>query len=148
MTRFLNKIKNTISKVQKKVETQTSLLQKKAGTYKVECAIDEEVVDCKELKESYLGVPAPIVLPDDPWFGSAPKSQKANYHEQKVAAESKVKEEQKKETTKEPENIHQVMYEMATQSWTTVGETQGGSENIQEVPGGWNSGTGWSIYRS
>ena len=139
MTKFLSKIKNAI----KIVETQTSLFRKKNRTYKVECSIDDEEVDCKELKESYLGVPAPIVLPDDPWFGSAPKSQKAIRYEQKVTSESKIKEEQKKEIAKEPENIHQVMYKMVTQSWTTIGETQGGSENIQEGPGGWNSGNRW-----
>ena len=65
MTKFLSKIKNAI----KIVETQTSLFRKKNRTYKVECSIDDEEVDCKELKESYLGVAAPIVLPDDPWFG-------------------------------------------------------------------------------
>ena len=52
------------------VETQTTILQKKAGTYEVECAIDEEVVDCDEMDSPpYIGVPAPAYLEDDPWFG-------------------------------------------------------------------------------
>lgn len=101
MTKFLSKIKNAI----KIVETQTSLFRKKNRTYKVECSIDDEEVDCKELKESYLGVAAPIVLPDDPWFGSAPKSQKAIRYEQKVTSESKIKEEQKKKLLKNPKTF-------------------------------------------
>jgi hypothetical protein len=153
MTRFLNKIKNTISEVQKKVETQTSLLQKKNGSYKVECAIDEEKVDCKDFQEPYIAVPAPIVLPDDPWFGESIKTEKGIKYEEKIAAESKIKEDQRKKEieetneVREPDNIHQVMYEMATKNWTTVGETQGGSENFQEGPGGWNSGTGMGQFK-
>ena len=57
------------------------------------------------------------------------------------------KEDQRKEETQEPENIHQVMYEIATSNWNTVDETKqsmGGSENFQE---GWNSGTGMGQYR-
>ena len=153
MTRFLNKIKNTISEVQKKVETQTSLLQKKNETYKVECVIDEEKVDCKDFQEYYLGVPAPIVLPDDPWFGESIKTKKGIKYEEQIAAESKIKEDQRKKEieetneVREPDNIHQVMYEMATKNWTTVGETQGGSENFHEGPGGWNSGTGMGQFK-
>ena len=44
------------------------------------------------------------------------------------------------------ENIHQKMYEIATKNWTTVGETQGGSENFHEGPGGWNSGNGMGQF--
>ena len=153
MTRFLNKIKNTISEVQKKVETQTSLLQKKNGSYKVECVIDEEKVDCKDFQEPYIAVPTPVVLPNDPWFGESIKTEKGIEYEEQIATESKIKEEQrKKEIEKtneviEPDNIHQVMYEMATKNWTTVFETQGGSENFQEGPGGWNSGTGMGQFK-
>ena len=43
--------------------------------------------------------------------------------------------------------IHAKMYEIATQNWTTVEETQGGSENFQEGPGGWNSGTGLAQFK-
>ena len=42
----------------------------------VVCAIDDEVVDCKELQDpepSYIGVPAPVVLQKDSWFGTAPE---------------------------------------------------------------------------
>jgi len=46
----------------------------------------------------------------------------------------------KSEETCESEDIHAKMYEIATRNWTTVVEPQGGSENFQEGPGGWNSG--------
>jgi len=93
---------------------------------------------------TYLGVPAPVVAPYDPWFGSAPKSEKAMEYVQKKNEELYSKLNEPK--SKEPEDIHQKMYEMATQNWTTVAETQGGSENFQEGPGGWNSGTGFNQF--
>ena len=43
------------------------------GSWKVECAIDEEVVDCREMDSPpYVGIPAPAYLEDDEWFGPAP----------------------------------------------------------------------------
>ena len=115
---------------------------------KVECAIDNQIVDCEseafkqDALNYYTGVPAPVSVPFDPWFGSAPKTQKVIQHEKQVAAESKVKEDQRKEETKEVENIHQVMYEMATknQSGSWQETLLGGSENFQSGPGGWASG--------
>jgi len=138
-----------------------SIKEEKNFTNKIKCYSDEIQIDCNDLAEHldfqeekpYVGVPAPTVLPDDPWFGSAPKSQKAIQYEEKVATESKIKEEQRKETTQESKNIHQVMYEMATKNWNTLketqGGTQGGSENFQENHNhnGWNSGTGMGQYR-
>ena len=46
---MINKFKALIQKVVsgQEAETQTTLLQKKASTFNVECAIDEEVVDCE-----------------------------------------------------------------------------------------------------
>ena len=38
------------------------------------------------------------------------------------------------------------MYEIASKNWNTVAETQGGSENFQSGPGGWNSGTGMGQF--
>ena len=132
-------------KPKQEVETQTTILQKKAGTFNVECAIDEEVVDCSEMDSPpYIGVPAPAYLEDDPWFGPAPiRSEKQlDYMEQ----ETFIKQQQHQETyTVESEDIHQKMYDIATQNWNTVSKSQGGSENFQEGPGGWNSGNGWSI---
>ena len=68
-----------IEKIKEIFETQTSLLRKKAGIFKeedIECAIDEDVVDCKEIdKEPYVGVPAPVLTPHDDWFEDPPKSE-------------------------------------------------------------------------
>ena len=52
-----------------------------------------------------------------------------------------------KNGSRESSNIHQEMYELSTKNWTTVAETQGGSENFQEGPGGWNSGTGMAQFK-
>lgn len=119
---MIKKIKETLSQMffspeatgtwsAPEVETQTSLLQKKAGTY--------------------TGIPAPRVLEDDPWFGPAPVSDaNLDYMEQ----ETLIKQEEYQEThSVEPENIHQVMYEMATQNSATTLQLDpiGGSENFQ-----------------
>jgi hypothetical protein len=131
------------------VETQTTILQKKAGTYELECAVDEEVVDCDEMDSPpYIGVPAPAYLEDDPWFGMAPTptEKQQDYMEQETEIKM-VEEQQRSEETCESEDIHVKMYEIATQNWTTVAETQGGSENFQEGPGGWNSGTGINQFQ-
>jgi hypothetical protein len=119
---MIKKIKETLSQMffspeatgtwsAPEVETQTSLLQKKAGTY--------------------MGIPAPRVLEDDPWFGPAHVSDvNLDYMEQ----ETLIKQEEYQEThSVEPENIHQVMYEMATQNSATTLQLDpiGGSENFQ-----------------
>ena len=105
----------------------------------------KKVDTTSKVQPSYIGVPAPVVVPDDPWFGSAPKTEKAMEYVQKKNEELYRKLAEPK--MKEPEDIHQKMYEMATQNWTTVAETQGGSENFQEGPGGWNSGTGMGQFK-
>ena len=116
---------------------------------KIECAIDEEVVDCGEMDSPpYIGIPAPAYLEDDLWFGAAPvrTEKQMDYMEQE--AEIKMAEEQQRsEQTCESHDIHAKIYEIATQNWTTVAETQGGSENFQEGPGGWNSGTGLAQFK-
>ena len=141
-------IKRFASMIQSAVKAMTSEKE-------LECAVDENTVPCETLGEVYYspeaqgtwwtGIPAPTVLEDDPWFGPAPKSDKQNDYEEAIAAESQIEEDQRKEETQEPENIHQVMYEMATKNWNTVDETKqsmGGSENIQN----WNSGTGMGQF--
>ena len=148
---MINKFKELLSKVvpNKEVETQTTILQKKAGTYEVECAVDEEVVGCDEMDNPpFVGVPAPAYLEDDPWFGAAPTPTEKQMDYMVQEAEIKMAEEQKRsEQTCESHDIHAKMYEIATQNWTTVAETQGGSENFQEGPGGWNSGTGLAQFK-
>ena len=115
----------------------------------LECSIDDESVECEKLEEElYVGVPAPAYLEDDPWFGPAPvRSEKQlDYMEQETIIKQE-EEENRKEYSGEPCNMHQLMYEMATSNWNTVEETQGGSENFQEGPGGWQSGNGWSVFK-
>ena len=122
-----------IEKIIEIFETQTSLLRKKAGIFKeedIECAIDEDVVDCKEIdKEPYVGVPAPVLTPHDDWFEDPPKSEMQleyehindDLHDGWWLRE-------------ESENIHQQMYEIATKNSTTTLKLDpiGGSENLQE----------------
>ena len=120
---------------EKEVETQTSLLQKKAMFHKT--------------PEPSPGIPAPPYLSEDPWFGAPTLSEKNKDVVQKESEIKQQHEENKKELVAagiiiEDENIHQKMYDMATKNWNTVAETQGGSENFQEGPGGWNSGNGFS----
>ena len=103
----------------------------------IECAIDEEITDCKELE--YTGIPAPKVLSDDPWFGPAVISDANAEYQQQEATQRLHDDIRKENETKEPEDIHEVMYQMATASQGTsiqcdpIGgsETfQGGSENV------------------
>lgn len=134
------------------VETQTSLLSKKAEHFKVKCAVDGEEVPCSELKTTpYTGVPAPDYLPEDPWFPSPILSEKQmsvkEAHEQAVADQQILDE----SASKESADIHQKLYDMASANWNTVSETQGGSENFHEgssSPSGWQSGTGYSQFRT
>ena len=104
----------------------------------IQCAIDEQIVDCEgeafkqDALNYYTGVPAPVYLEDDPWFGPAPvRSQKQlDYIEQ----ETSIKQQQAQEVGKrEPDNIHQLMYEIATKSSATTLQLDpvGGSENFQ-----------------
>ena len=139
---IIKKLKEILNSPKKEVETQTTILQKKAGTYKVECAIDEEVVDCKEMSTTpYTGIPAPVVLSNDSWFGDVTyKSQKQlDYMEQETEMK---RQEREKNFSVEPDDIHQKMYEIATKNQNTTLQLNplGGSENFHEGPGGWNSG--------
>ena len=168
---IIKKLKEILNPPKKEVETQTTILQKKAGTYKVECAIDEEVVDCAELEapihecgpsqfshgyspygnippeNKYTGVPAPTVLSNDPWFGDVTyKSQKQlDYMEQETEMK---RQEREKNFSVEPDDIHQKMYEIATKNQNTTLQLNplGGSENFHEGPGGWNSGNGMGQF--
>jgi len=101
--------------------------------------IEEEVEE-----KPYTGIPAPAYLEDDPWFPAPVLSEKQmsykEAHEQAVAEQQILDESENKESA----DIHQKLYEAATKSWNTVAESQGGSENFQSGPGGWNSGNGFS----
>ena len=115
----------------------------------IECAVDENIVDCEgeafkqDALNYYTGIPAPVYLKDDEWFGSAPaRSQKQiDYMEQEVEIK---REEFENNFSVESEDIHQKMYEIATQNHnvTLDYDYSGGSENFHSGPGGWNSGNG------
>ena len=121
------------------------------GSWKVECAVDEETVDCTELnvfdeKEPYTGIPAPPYLAEDPWFPNVVLSDKQvdikAAHDAAVADNQILAEGD--DGVVESSDIHQKMYEIATKGSATTLQLDppGGSENFHEGPGGWNSGTG------
>ena len=116
---------------------------------KIECAIDDQTVKCEDLEapihecgpshfshgySPYVGVPAPRVLKEDEWFGPAPVSD-ANmaYMEREYEAFKQDAMNYYGQETKEPDNIHEVMYEMATKNAATTLQLDpiGGSENFQ-----------------
>ena len=106
----------------------------------IECAIDEDKVDCEHLDDdqdkAYVGVPAPILNPVDEWFSSSYGCPSVVTEKQKdyMEQETLIKQQQYQEThSVEPANIHQVMYEMATKSGATTVQLDpiGGSENFQ-----------------
>ena len=114
-------------------------IEKKIDEEDIECAIDEDVVDCEgeafvqDALNYYTGVPAPAYLEDDKWFGTAVVSEKGQDY---MVQETEIKQqeaENRQYWTKEPEDIHQVMYEMATKSGATTVQLDpiGGSENFQ-----------------
>ena len=104
----------------------------------IECAIDEDKVDCEHLDDdqdkAYVGVPAPILNPVDEWFSSSYGCPSAVTEKQKDYMEQEtVMKQQEQNSSIEPANIHQVMYEMATRSGATTVQLDpiGGSENFQ-----------------
>ena len=92
---------------------------------------------------SYTGIPAPVYLQDDEWFGPAPiRSRKQiDYMEKEIEMKRQEREEN---FSVEPSDIHQKMYEIATKNHNTTldFDPPGGSENFHSGPGGWNSGNG------
>ena len=109
-------------------------LNKPIDEEKVECAIDEDIVECSEMDApAYTGVPAPVYLENDEWFGTAVVSEKSQDY---MIQETEIKQQESENRqywTNEPEDIHQVMYEMATKSGATTVQLDpiGGSENFQ-----------------
>ena len=91
---------------------------------------NEEIVI--ESVSPYVGVPAPFYLEDDIWFGPAVRSQKQlDYMEQERL--NKEQEEELESVEIESVNIHQLMYDIATESSSTTLHIDpiGGSENLQ-----------------
>ena len=109
-------------------------LNKEISEEDIECAIDESIVECAEMEEEpYVGIPAPAVLQDDPWFGPAFVSDKGQDYMEKEVEIKQQEEENRQYWTNESDNIHQVMYEMATKNAATTLQLDpiGGSENFQ-----------------
>ena len=127
---IIKKIKETLGQVFHSPEA--------SGTWTnddIECAIDDNVVECEEMdEEPYVGIPAPTYLEDDPWFGPAPiRSEKQmDYMEQETLVKQE-EEDNRQYWTNESEDIHQVMYDMATNNSATTLQLDpiGGSENFQ-----------------
>jgi hypothetical protein len=115
------------------------LFSQKISEKDIECAIDENIVDCDHFDDdqdkAYVGVPAPVLTPVDDWFSGSygfateiPITEKQKDYMEREN-EMKMAEDQ----SKEPDNIHQLMYEMATKSGATTLQLDpiGGSENFQ-----------------
>ena len=115
------------------------LFSQKISEEDIECAIDENIVDCDHFDDdqdkAYVGVPAPVLTPVDDWFSGSygfateiPITEKQKDYMEREN-EMKMAEDQ----SKEPDNIHQLMYEMATKSGATTIQLDpiGGSENFQ-----------------
>ena len=122
---------------------------KKVFIPRSEFLIEEKPKKVEKPKENYVGVPAPVSTPFDSWFSKPVKSEKVIAYEKHVA--QKIEEQKFIEAAqpkKEPEDIHQQMYERVTKYWGTWQEEHlGGSENFQSGPGGWNSGTGMGQFK-
>ena len=130
---MINKIKETLSQVFFSEDSTKLAFWDESD---IECSIDD--VECEEMNDApYVGVPAPKYLKHDEWFGPAVISdENKDYMEREN--EMKMAEDQ----SKEDDNIHQLMYEMATKSQSSSWQETlpGGSENFQSGPGGWASG--------
>ena len=118
------------------------LFSQKISEEDIECAIDENTIECNHLdddqEKAYVGVPAPILNPIDEWFASPYGCPPAITEKQEdyMAQEAEIKKqeaENRQYWTKESPNIHQEMYEMATKSGATTIQLDpiGGSENFQ-----------------
>jgi len=111
--------------------------------------IEETPKKVEKKQASYTGVAAPITTPTDSWFSEPVKTEKVIAYEKHVA--QKIEEQKFIEAAqpkKEPEDIHQQMYDRVTKYWGTwQEELPGGSENFQSGPGGWNSGTGMGQFK-
>lgn len=117
-------------------EPATSVNWPKTTEEKIECAIDDNIVDCAEMNNPpYIGIPAPAYLEDDEWFGPAPvRTEKQEEYILQQEATERLHEDMRKEFGGvESEDIHQVMYDMATKNSATTLQLNpiGGSENFQ-----------------
>ena len=114
------------------------LFSQKISEKDIECAIDENIVDCEHFDDdqdkAYVGVPAPVMTPVDNWFsGSYGFATEIPITEKQKDYMERENEMKMADQSKEPDNIHQLMYEMATNNGATTLQLDpiGGSENFQ-----------------
>ena len=115
------------------------LFSQKITDEDIECAIDDNTVDCNKFdddqEKSYVGVPAPVLNPVDEWFASpyGCATPAITEKQKEYQGSEAFKEEAIKYYSKEPDNIHEVMYDLATKSGATTLQLDpiGGSENFQ-----------------
>ena len=116
------------------------LFSQKISEEDIECAIDENIVDCDHFDDdqdkAYVGVPAPVLTPHDDWFEDPPKTEMQMEYEHINDDPHDgwwLRPEWQDQETKESANIHQEMYEIATKSGATTVQLDpiGGSENFQ-----------------
>ena len=88
--------------------------------------------DASSEEGRYVGVPAPILNPVDEWFASPYGCSPAITKKQQDYMEQETKMKKAEVQTKEPDNIHQLMYEIATKNSATTLQIDpiGGSENV------------------
>jgi hypothetical protein len=102
---------------------------------------EEDGLDYED--QYYTGVPAPAYLEIDPWFSPPVLSEKQMTY--KEAYDAAVADQQIADEIpgQEPSDIHQRMYEIATQNSATTLQLDppGGSENV------WMSGTGMNQFK-
>ena len=140
---MIKKIKETLGQIFFSPEASGSWI------HDVEGAIDED--DGLDYEDQYYtGVPAPSILEDDPWFGPTPPLTEKQEEIRAQLEEEKqlIAEEEDKSPSKEVANIHEVMYNVATNNGKTTVQLDppGGSENFQSGPGGWMSGNGFNQF--
>tara|TARA_Y100000389_G_scaffold179808_1_gene194181 strand:- start:171 stop:527 length:357 start_codon:yes stop_codon:yes gene_type:complete len=90
---------------------------------------------------SFVGVLAPKYLEDDSWFGPAVLSDLQMTIKESFNHTVSEKQLLHENDTVEPKDIHEVIYNIATNSGKTT--TQLNPTGI----GGWQSGTGWEQFR-
>ena len=126
--KLLNKIKDKVK----------SMLPKKDSLSVA--GINIPIIPFNLNRPKHRTIVAPRVLKDDEWFGPAFISDSNKDYMEREAEAFKADALNYYNLSKESEDIHQKMYEIATKSETTLKlNSLGGSENYHE---GWNSGQG------
>ena len=147
MGRFLNKIKQKVESFKDKFGNPMSWPE----VEEIEAPVksDTTISGKSQDTEPFTGIPAPNIPPYDPWFGPVVLSEKAIEY---MVQDIREHQEERKDTfSVEPDNMHQVMYDVSTRNENTTLDLNplppGGSENFHEGPGGWSSGTGQNQFR-